>query len=38
LQLRKSPELRFEYDTGHDAQSRIEQLLEQIKREGPKEG
>jgi ribosome-binding factor A len=30
LRLRRAPELRFEYDTGHDAARRVEELLQQI--------
>jgi ribosome-binding factor A len=33
LELRRSPELRFYYDTGHDAERRVEELLGEIKRE-----
>jgi len=32
--LRRSPELRFHYDAGHDASRRVEELLEEIKRDG----
>lgn len=32
LELRRSPELRFHYDTGHDASRRVEELLDEIKR------
>jgi ribosome-binding factor A len=32
LRLRRAPELRFEYDTGHDATRRVEELLEEIHR------
>jgi ribosome-binding factor A len=31
LELRRSPELRFHYDTGHDASRRVEELLHEIK-------
>ncbi len=31
LELRRSPELRFHYDDGHDASRRVEQLLHEIK-------
>lgn len=34
LELRRSPELRFNYDAGHDASRRVEELLHDIKREG----
>ncbi|MEO8901890.1 MAG: 30S ribosome-binding factor RbfA [Polyangiaceae bacterium] len=34
LELRRSPELRFNYDAGHDASRRVEELLHEIKREG----
>lgn len=33
LGLRVAPELRFVYDEGQDARDRIEQLLEEVKRE-----
>ncbi|MDF2694392.1 MAG: Ribosome-binding factor [Labilithrix sp.] len=33
LGLRVAPELRFVYDEGQDARSRIEQLLDEVKRE-----
>jgi ribosome-binding factor A len=33
LELRRSPELRFHYDTGHDASRRVEQILHEIQRE-----
>ncbi|MBX3233370.1 MAG: 30S ribosome-binding factor RbfA [Labilithrix sp.] len=33
LGLRVAPELRFVYDEGQDAQTRIEELLEEVKRE-----
>src|SRR6188768_4470235 len=33
LELRRSPELRFHYDAGHDASRRIEELLHEIKAE-----
>jgi ribosome-binding factor A len=31
LELRRSPELRFHYDTGHDASRRVEEILHEIK-------
>ena len=31
LELRRSPELRFHYDDGHDASRRVEELLHEIK-------
>jgi ribosome-binding factor A len=31
LELRRSPELRFHYDAGHDASRRVEELLHEIK-------
>lgn len=34
LRLRRTPELRFRYDTGHDAARRVEELLAEIAREG----
>ena len=34
LELRRAPELRFNYDAGHDASRRVEELLHEIKREG----
>jgi ribosome-binding factor A len=34
LELRRSPELRFHYDAGHDASRRVEELLHEIKSEG----
>jgi ribosome-binding factor A len=34
LELRRSPELRFHYDAGHDASRRIEELLHEIKADG----
>src|SRR6188768_1644550 len=34
LELRRSPELRFHYDAGHDASRRVEELLHEIKTEG----
>jgi ribosome-binding factor A len=34
LELRRAPELRFTYDTGHDAARRVEVLLDEIKRDG----
>jgi ribosome-binding factor A len=30
LRLRRAPELRFAYDTGHDASRRVEELLDEI--------
>ncbi|HYQ00094.1 MAG TPA: 30S ribosome-binding factor RbfA [Polyangiaceae bacterium] len=30
LELRRSPELRFHYDAGHDASRRVEELLHEI--------
>jgi len=33
LELRRSPELRFHYDAGHDASRRVEELLHEIKAE-----
>jgi len=37
--LRRAPELRFDYDEGQDASTRVEELLSEIKRErGPGEG
>lgn len=33
LELRRSPELRFHYDDGHDASRRVEELLHEIKAE-----
>ncbi len=30
LRLRRAPELRFTYDTGHDATRRVEELLDEI--------
>ena len=33
LELRRSPELRFHYDTGHDAARRVEEILHEIKRD-----
>lgn len=35
LGLRVAPELRFVYDEGLDARTRIEQLLDEVKRESP---
>jgi ribosome-binding factor A len=34
LELRRSPELRFHYDDGHDASRRVEELLHEIKADG----
>jgi len=33
LELRRSPELRFHYDAGHDASRRVEELLHEIRTE-----
>jgi ribosome-binding factor A len=33
LELRRSPELRFHYDAGHDASRRVEELLHEIKQD-----
>lgn len=33
LELRRAPELRFNYDAGHDASRRVEELLHEIERE-----
>ncbi len=33
LELRRSPELRFHYDTGHDASRRVDEILNEIKRD-----
>ena len=33
LGLRRVPELRFDYDTGHDAARRVDELLEEIRHE-----
>ncbi len=33
LALRKAPELRFFYDTGHDAEARVAELLGEIERD-----
>ena len=33
LELRRCPELRFNYDTGHDASRRVDELLDEIKRD-----
>ena len=30
LGMRKAPELRFQYDTGHDAEARVDELLAEI--------
>jgi ribosome-binding factor A len=38
LGLRVAPELSFVYDEGQDARSRIEQLLDEVHREGVKHG
>src|SRR3954453_3182686 len=37
LELRRSPELRFHYDDGHDASRRVEELLHEIKSDGKSE-
>lgn len=37
LELRRTPELRFEFDEGVDAQTRIDELLQEIKRENKPE-
>ena len=36
LMLRVAPELRFEYDAGQEKRDRIDQLLEEVKREDGK--
>ena len=33
LELRRSPELRFHYDAGHDASRRVEELLHEIRQD-----
>jgi len=33
LELRRAPELRFNYDAGHDATKRVEELLQEIKKD-----
>ena len=33
--LRRAPELRFQYDEGQDASLRVEELLQEIKKETP---
>jgi ribosome-binding factor A len=38
LELRRSPELRFHYDAGHDASRRVEELLHEIKSEAKASG
>ncbi|HYQ41230.1 MAG TPA: 30S ribosome-binding factor RbfA [Polyangiaceae bacterium] len=38
LELRRSPELRFQYDAGHDASRRVEELLHEIKIEDEARG
>jgi ribosome-binding factor A len=38
LELRRSPELRFHYDAGHDASKRVEELLHEIKRDDAERG
>ena len=35
LQLRVVPELKFEYDAGQEKRDRIDQLLEEVKRDTP---
>jgi ribosome-binding factor A len=35
LGLRRTPELEFHYDEGQDASTRVEELLEEIRRERP---
>ena len=35
LQLRVVPELKFEYDAGQEKRDRIDQLLEEVKRDRP---
>ena len=37
LQLRVVPELKFEYDAGQEKRDRIDQLLEEVKRDRPLE-
>jgi ribosome-binding factor A len=37
LRLRRTPELRFSYDTGHDAAQRVEELLAEIAAESAPE-
>jgi ribosome-binding factor A len=34
--LRRAPELRFQYDEGQDASLRVEELLQEIKKETPR--
>jgi ribosome-binding factor A len=36
LQLRVAPELKFEYDAGQEKRDRIDQLLEEVKRDEKK--
>ena len=38
LELRRSPELRFQYDAGHDASRRVEELLQEIHAEDRERG
>lgn len=38
LELRRSPELRFHYDAGHDASRRVEELLHEIEAAGSLRG
>jgi len=33
LELRRAPELRFDYDTGHDASRRVDEILSEIERD-----
>lgn len=35
MALQKAPELRFQYDDGQDARTRVEELLEEIRVDGP---
>src|SRR4051812_44355289 len=37
LQLRVAPELKFEYDAGQEKRDRIDQLLEEVKRDGKRD-
>lgn len=37
LKLRVAPELRFEYDSGQEKRDRIDQLLEEVKKDRPAE-
>ncbi|MDB4945805.1 MAG: Ribosome-binding factor [Labilithrix sp.] len=36
LQLRVAPELKFEYDAGQERRDRIDQLLDEVRRDTPK--